>query len=219
MTDTHTHTTPPTDCKQAASSTDDDIVAIKADLRAAMNGVAAKSFRQSGTAYRLVYGVELPRLRSIAAAYEPSRKLAIALWNDNIRETRMLAVMLFPQADFDSDMADLWAESIRRDEADLAGLLVMERVAPATYAPDKAFRWMADQSETLQLCGFLTMTRLLMNGAQLSPAAEAELLDQAASALPSDYLPLKKAVANALMRLADSSPATQHTIEIIISCS
>ncbi len=219
MTDKHTLTTPTTDSKPAARGTDDDISAIKADLRAAMNGVTAKSFRQSGTAYRLVYGVEILRLRSIAATYEPSRKLALALWNDNIRETRMLAVMLFPQDDFDSDMADLWTESIRRDEADLAGLLVMERVAQAPYAAEKAFRWIADQSETLQLCGFQTMTRLLMNGAQLSPDAEAELLDQSVSALPSDYLPLKKAVANTLLRLADNSPTIQHTIDKILSCS
>jgi len=41
-----------------------------------MNGIAAKSIRESGMGYRLVYGVELPRLREIAAAYTPDRRLA-----------------------------------------------------------------------------------------------------------------------------------------------
>lgn len=202
MTDKHDIQTP----KSSATSTvDEAIIAIKADLRAAMNGVAAKSLRESGTAYRLVYGVELPRLRSIAADYEPDRRLALALWNDNIRETRMLAVMLFPAEEFDSDVADIWAESLRRDESDLAGLLVMDLIAQAPYAVEKAFQWMAADDEVLQLCGFLTMARLFMQGAMLAPHAEDEFLDQAASALGTSYLPLKKAATNALLHYGDTS--------------
>ena len=207
-----------TDDKPGTHSINDTLVAIKAELRATMNGVASKAYRQSGTAYRLVYGVELPRLRTIAADFEPDRRLAMALWNDNIRETRMLAVMLFPEADFDCDIADLWAENLRRDEAELAGLLVMDRIATAPFAADKAFQWMADERETLQLCGFLTITRLLMQEAQLSPAAEAEFLDQAVASLVTDYLPLRKAVTNALLRYGESSPTAQHKADNILTC-
>ena len=219
MTDkqnTYNHTTAD---KPAAHAINAVLVAIKAELRAAMNGIAAKAFRQSGTAYRLVYGVELPRLRAIASEFEPDRRLALALWSDNIRETRMLAVMLFPSADFDSDIADLWAEDLRRDEAELAGLLVMDHIATAPYAADKAFRWMADERETLQLCGFMTITRLLMQGAQLSPAAEAEFLDQAAASLSTDYLPLRKAATNALLRYGENNPTAQHEIDNILTCT
>ena len=190
---------------EAATTVDETISSIKADLRAAMNGVAAKSLRESGTAYRLVYGVELPRLRSIAADYEPDRRLALALWNDNIRETRMLAVMLFPAEEFDDDVADIWAESLRRDESDLAGLLVMDLVAKAPYAVEKAFQWMAADAEVLQLCGFLTMARLFMRDAQLAPHAEDEFLDQVSAALSTGYLPLKKAATNALLHYAGTS--------------
>ena len=40
---------------------------IKAELRAAMNGVTSRTIRESGMGYRLVFGVELPRLHEIAA--------------------------------------------------------------------------------------------------------------------------------------------------------
>ncbi|MBQ9284726.1 MAG: DNA alkylation repair protein [Bacteroidaceae bacterium] len=219
MTEDYNQQEGPTANTPSGYPVDEAIQAIKTDLRAAMNGVAAKSFRQSGTAYRLVYGVELPRLRSIAAEYKADRRLALALWNDNIRETRMLAVMLFPIEEFDADMADLWAEALRRDEAELAGLLVMDLLAAAPYASEKAFRWMADEREVLQLCGFLLMTRLFMQGAELSQTAEAEFLDQATATLPTDYLPLRKAVTNALLRYGLTSPSAQNTTDKILLCT
>lgn len=180
----------------------DTLTAIKADLRAAMNGVAAQALRQGGAGYRLAYGVELPRLRQIAAAYTPSRRLALALWNDAIRETRMMAVMLFPPADFDADTADLLVSQLQRYEADLAGLLAMDLMANAPFASEMAFRWMADEDEVRQLCGFLTATRLLMQDGHFSEQAEAELRDQAEAALASAFLPLRRAAANTLSRLS-----------------
>jgi hypothetical protein len=48
------------------------------------------------------------------------------------------------------------------------------------------------------------VNRLLMQGAQLSPDAEAEFQDQAAATLSSPFLPLRKAVQNALVRLEES---------------
>ena len=177
------------------------IDSIKADLRAAMNGVAAATIRNSGMGYRLVYGVELPRLREIAAAYTPDRRLAQQLWDEDVRELKMLAVMLFPADEMDRERAMLWIDSISPKQSELAGLLAMDLLAPQPYAADLAFCLIADESPVRQLCGYLTIGRLLINGAQLSPDAEAELRDQAQAALADDYTPLKRAAANTLARL------------------
>ena len=179
----------------------DALTHIRADLRAAMNGVAAQTIRQSGMAYRLVYGVELPRLRDIAAAYTPDRRLAQQLWDEDVRELRMLAIMLYPHEEFCADIADIWVDAIRPEQAELAGLLCMDLIATQAYAPEVAFHWIADERPVRQLCGYLTIGRLLMAGAQLAPQAEAELRDQAATALADTYLPLRRAAANTLTRL------------------
>ena len=192
------------------------IDAIKADLRATMNGVASKAIRESGMGYKLAFGVELPRLREIAAGYAADRRLAQALWQEDIRECKMLAIMLYPHEEFDRDIAALWVESIRPEQAELAQLLCMERLSTQPCAAEQAFQWMASERELFQLCGFLTLTRLLMRGAQLSPAAEREFLDQAAATLPSPYLPLRKAVHNALLRYGEcSDEAAQQVARII----
>lgn len=178
-----------------------DIEQIKADLRAAMNGVASKAIRESGMGYRLVYGVELPRLREIASSYTPDYRLAQSLWQEDVRECKMLAIMLYPLDDFDSDIATLWIESLSPQQAELAQLMAMDLLCRLPDASVLSFQWMADDRDMFQLCGFLTLTRLLMQGAVLSPASEAEFLDQAATATSSSYLPLRKAAQNALLRL------------------
>ena len=190
---------------------------IKAELRSVMNGVASRAIRESGLGYKLSYGVELPRLREIAARFAPDRRLALELWQENVRECKMLAVMLYPMEDFDADMADLWVGSLQPEQADLAGLLCMDLLSRASYAAELAFRWMADEREMYQLCGFQIVTRLLMQGAQLSPAAEAEFLDQAAATLPTSYLPLRKAVQNALLRYGDSSEEARRQCDTILT--
>ena len=192
---------------------DETIIAIKAELRAAMNGVASRAIRESGMGYRLAFGTELPRLREIAAGFQPDRRLATALWQEDIRETKMLAIMLFPLDEFDTDMADIWVSSLVPEQAEIAQLLSMDILSRTPFAPELAFRWMADDRLMHQLCGFLVTTRLLMQGAQLSPDAEAEFVDQAAATLPSPFRPLRRAVQNALLRYAETSVQAQATVD------
>lgn len=185
---------------------------IKADLRAAMNGVASKAIRESGMGYKLAFGVELPRLREIAAEYTPDRHLALELWHENIRECKMLAILLYPREAFDSDIADLWISSLQPEQAEIAQLMALDRLADMNDAPERAFQWMADERPLFQLCGFLVVGRLLMRGAQLAPDAEAEFLDQAAATLATSFLPLRKAVQNALIHYSDTSPEAERSV-------
>ena len=43
---------------------------IKTQLRLSMNGAVSQSMREKGLVYKLNFGVELPRIKSIADAYE-----------------------------------------------------------------------------------------------------------------------------------------------------
>jgi hypothetical protein len=167
-------------------------------------------------AYKLCFGVELPRLRQIAAEFTPDRRLAQDLWQEDIRECKMLAIMLYPVEEFDADMANLWIESLVPEQAELAQLLSMDLLPRLPEASELAFQWMADERTMYQLCGLLVITRLLMQGAILSPDAEAEFLDQAATALPSPFLPLRKAATNALLRFSETSQEAERAVRKIL---
>ncbi len=164
-----------------------------------MNGIASAYMRKHGASYRLNWGIELPRLRQIACEFEPNHQLAQRLWNENVRESRILATMLMPIENFDPALCQLWAEQM--PNAEVAQIAVMNLFARLPYAADMAFRWMADPSEMMQLMGLLLITRLLMQGAELNPRALAEVRDQAESCLRSPNLHLSKAAMNTLARL------------------
>ena len=150
---------------------------IKGQFRLFMNGVVSQSMREKGLDYKLNFGIELPRLKEIAARYEKNHDVAQALWKENIRECKILAGMLQPVETFYPEIADIWVEDMRYPE--IAELTCMTLFQELPYASEKAFEWMADDREYFQLCGFMLMARLLMKGNQLNERAEAEFLDQA----------------------------------------
>ncbi|MGI6219408.1 MAG: DNA alkylation repair protein [Bacteroidaceae bacterium] len=177
----------------------DTIRAIKGDLRLMMNGAASAAMRQRGLLYKLNFGVELPRIKEIAAKYTPDSELALALWKEPVRECRIMAALLQPVDEFPEDVAEVWVESI--DNIELAQLTVMNLFSRLPYAPQKVFRWIADEREFVQVCGFYLAARLLARGMEISERAGHELRDQAEAALHSPSYFVRKAAAVALEKL------------------
>lgn len=176
---------------------------IKGQFRLFMNGIASQSMREKGLDYKLNFGIELPRLKEIAARYEKNHEVAQALWKENIRECKLLAGMLQPIDTFYPEIAEIWIEDMRYPE--IAEQTCMHLFQHLPYASEKAFEWMADDREYFQLCGFLLMARLLMKGNRLNERAEAEFLDQALATLQTADLLPQKASATALKKFVAQS--------------
>ena len=176
---------------------------IKAQLRQSMNGAVAASMRQKGLGYRMNFGVELPRIKMIAAGQEKDHRLAQALWKEDVRECRILAGLLQPVETFCPEMADIWAERI--DNPEIAELTCMNLFQYLPYAPAKAFQWIASGQEWLMVCGFHIIARLLMRRGEMDLRAENEFLDQAVAAFLSGPYTVQSAVAVALRRFMQHS--------------
>lgn len=176
---------------------------IKSKLRLYMNGMISQSMRDKGMDYKLNFGIEYPRIKEIAAEYEPNHELAQALWKENIRECKIMAGLLQPTESFYPEIAEIWIEDMHYPE--LAEYTVMNLFQRLPYAPDIVFRWMADDREYFQLCGFLLMSRLLMKGMKLDEQTEDEFIDQTFTALESESLQIRKAAATALRKFGNRS--------------
>lgn len=183
---------------------------IKSKFRLFMNGMVSQSMREKGMEYKLNFGIEYPRIKEIAAGYEPDHELAQALWKENIRECKILAGLLQPADTFYQEIADIWIEGM--DYPELAEYTVMNLFQRLPYASEVVFRWMADEREMFQLCGFLLMARLLMKGEKLNERAEAEFLDQACTAVEGDSGPVQKAASVALRKYAHQSRENKRTV-------
>lgn len=191
-TDIHPQDTVSRPTREDVSDIQKRIFDIKKELRAAMNGIASAKMREAGAPYKIIFGVELPRLMEIAREFEPNHQLAQQLWNEHVRESKLLATMLMPLDNFYEEIADIWVEEIPTDE--VAQIAVMNLFSRLSYAPSKAFEWIASDNNTKQLCGFLIIARLLMQGAEFNERAIDELKDQM-QAVPQDApLALRKAI-------------------------
>lgn len=172
---------------------------IKAKLRLFMNGVLSQSLREKGLKYRLIFGVELPRLKEIAASYEQNHELAQALWKEDIRECKVLAAYLQPTETFDSELADFWMEGVNNPE--LADYVCMALFRRLPYASQKAFEWIASEERMQVYTGFRLMTHLFtILGTEMNERSRNEFIDQAQVALQSDDLLIKQVARSALDR-------------------
>lgn len=176
---------------------------IKTLLRLSMNGAVSQSMREKGLVYKLNFGVELPRIKGIAAIYEKDHALAQALWKEDIRECKILAGLLQPVDTFLPEIADIWVDTIPTVE--IAELTSMNLFQHLPYAPAKAFRWIADERELAQVCGFLTIARLLQKKGDMDDRVANEFLDQAVSCFLAGSYAVRNAVAATLRRFMEHS--------------
>lgn len=176
---------------------------IKTQLRLSMNGAVSQSMREKGLVYKLNFGVELPRIKGIAATYETDHALAQALWKEDVRECKIMAALLQPVDSFLPEIADIWVESIQNIE--IAELTCMNLFQNLPYAPAKSFHWIADEREYVQVCGFLTIARLLMKKGDMNERVENEFLDQAVTAFLSGSYHVRNAAMTAIRRFMQHS--------------
>ncbi|MBO7118963.1 MAG: DNA alkylation repair protein [Bacteroidaceae bacterium] len=135
---------------------------IKKELRSSMNGILSARMREAGMPYKLIFGVELPRLQSIADEFPQNTELANHLWSQNIRETRLLAIMLMPPEAFSIQMANEWAETMATaEEAQVMAKILLSK---AKEAKEISIAWMAGSNYFSATCACLCLRHLLMRG-------------------------------------------------------
>lgn len=185
-------------------STQETIREIKGKFRLFMNGVLSQSLREKGLRYRLIFGIELPRLREIAAGYEQNHELAQALWEEDIRECKILAAYLQPTETFDPELADFWMESI--DNTELADYVCIALFRRLPYASQSAFQWIASGERMMMYTGFRLMSHLFSTlGTEMNERSLNEFLDQAHAVLQGEDIIIKQAAQSALQRFTNEN--------------
>ncbi len=186
---------------------------IKTELRLAMNGAVAAYMRENGISYKLNFGVELPRLRDIAARFPTDHGLAQALWKEDIRECKLLAAMLQPADTFCPEVADAWVKTM--PGAEIARHTVQNLFCRLPYASRKAYEWIASDDEMCQQCGYLTLARLFMQGLRPDERPAGEFLGQVRAALHASP-PVRRAAVAALQKYQTLDEAAREEGERIL---
>ena len=86
-----------------------DMQLVKRRMFAMRNGIVADALRTGGSPFRVVFGVNLPQLKEIAADTGTNESLARALYADaGTRESMLIAPMLMPPEAMTTDLAIEW---------------------------------------------------------------------------------------------------------------
>ena len=179
---------------------------IKQSFRLLMDGKTAQSMRDKGVQYKLNWGASIPMLREMAESLSKDLTLspydlAIALWKEDVRECKILATMLMPADEVLPEVIDIWMEQMPSQEmAEQASFNLFQHLP---FAARKAYEWMASDKELYQLCGFLVLTRLFMNGQELNERGINEYIDQLVVALQGPSLAVRKAAMQSVQRFSE----------------
>ena len=185
----------------------DRLNAIRQRLRKRMSGDVSKSMRDKGLQYGINFGVSLPDLREIAAEQPRDRSLADLMWTKEVREMRLLSLMIRPREELTrKDLLTLAGECRTIEEAEQFVTLLLigsgeeERVAMevAKQSPEAVLPW-------------VVLTRLAVAGSASTRFVK-HSLDRAEEVL-SEERPLQATyILRALSRLAERQPEMRQRI-------
>lgn len=184
---------------------------IKRSFRLLMNGVASQSMRQKGVDYKINWGVSLPDLQKMALQYGKCYKLAVALWQENIRECKILATLIMPPEEMDKTLAEQWVGEI--NSQDMAEMACFNLFQHLHHAADLSYQWMNSNREIEQMCGYLILSRLLMKGENPHGSRIDEFLDEVALALNSENMGVRHAALNCVNKFAELSEDFRNMAE------
>ena len=152
------------------TSTHETIREIKKGLRLSMNGIVSAHQRRQGLNYKINFGVEIPRLKEIASAYKKEKSLAEDLWQENIRECKLLAIFLYPTEEFCRETAEKWISECKFTET--ADHLSRTLLSLLPTAIENSLQWIASENEMFEYCGYSTLSNIFSKKHTLSKEEE-----------------------------------------------
>jgi 3-methyladenine DNA glycosylase AlkD len=117
-------------------------------------------------------GVSIPLIRSTARAAGKDHALALALWETEIHEARILACLVDRPQWVDEAQMEHWVADF--DSWDLCDQVCSNLFARTPFAVAKAFEWAEREEEFVRRAGFAMMCSLAVKSSKISNEALAE---------------------------------------------
>ena len=126
-----------------------------------MNGAISQSLSELGIEHKVNYGVSIPELQRIAKDYTGNHELALSLYEQDIRECKLLASMIDDPKLVTGEQIDNWAQSFTNHE-------IVEQVCSnllwkTDRALSRSIEWCLSDNEFLQKAGLIIAARSASN--------------------------------------------------------
>jgi 3-methyladenine DNA glycosylase AlkD len=183
------------------------IKSIQTTLRLSMNGIVSDSMKQKGIHYKLNYGVSIPRLKEIAATYEPNHDLARRLWHLHSRETMILACFLQPVETYSKNTALHWVSKFNQIE--IVEIACMSLFSKLSFADQLSIELVSSNNDWEKITGFILSARIAEG---LDIAFSEKILTKSLKNSSSNNFHLYKAIALALSRISRKNECFEKKI-------
>ena len=134
----------------------------KKDILRKLKGLAdpkvVERMAKFGITSKKIYGVSIPNLRKMAKETGTNHQLALELWDQGIRETRILASMVDDPALVIERQMEKWVKDF--DSWEVCDQCCMNLFWQTPFAFEKAINWASRKEEFVKRAGFALMAVL-----------------------------------------------------------
>lgn len=179
-------------------TTEEIVKKIKVDFRLYMNGIVSTSMREKGYEYRINFGLTYPLIKRIAEKHQPNVELAERLWSEGVRESKLLAPLLYPIDAMDMNTALRWIDETPYNE--VADICCMALFSKANYAKELGVECCGSDNDIKVYTGIKIISRVVR---EFSSDEIAEVLKIAKDKQSSDNRVIALAATDLIYRIED----------------
>ncbi len=186
---------------------DSQITDIKLKIRLSMSGEVSEQMITAGIEYKKNYGVSIPVIRDIARLYAPDADLANRLWMLGIRETMILATLLYPKEKLTIENAQEYI--LEMNKMELVEQMSMNLLYKLPYA-NALCTWCVNSPELwVRITGLMLSVRIYN---QLNQSEVDNIINKAFEFSQTNEYYLYKAIAHSLGRISRRNSETAQVI-------
>jgi 3-methyladenine DNA glycosylase AlkD len=177
----------------------DDVASIVETLRAKAKPENLAGMARYGMAVDRRLGVSIPELRKLARRIGKDHRIALALWQEGLAETRILASMVGEPDRLTGETMDLWAEDF--DSWDVCDQVCMNLFDKSFLAWEKVREWSIRREEFVKRAAFALIACLAWHDREAEDVRFLELLPVIEAGAEDERNYVKKAVSWALRHI------------------
>lgn len=174
------------------------------------NGVVVETMENMGLRYDINYGLSIPQIDIIAKAMKKDNELALFLWQQKERESKLLALRIFKDFNLSLDETACFIDGIKNTE--LAEQSVIHLLIMLQQRYEIASE-LIKKDKFIQLAGFLLVSRLALTDKTADNAIFDHFLIEINQQLPKENaIYLWRGLAQAFLRIGLRSQDLQSKV-------
>lgn len=178
---------------------------LRVQLTRHMDGDVSQKQRELGLDYRVNFGVNMMHLNNLAKDLPKDSSLADVMWEKDIREMKILSLMIRPQSDLTKERAiQLCLETPTTEVAEQLVMLQLRHRDDAEEILSELFEKGLDTDHPSAMIPYLLLLQLV-NQKRISLEFMNKLIKPITNALSSENLAFLSTVNNCLIRLAEQT--------------